>query len=402
MLLACRYFHKFVLKSSQRAMKQFTTLVFAILIVSSLGSCHRSQNAANNQTNTASTPAIMKTHFGNTGGKEVFLYTLTNSNGITVKITNYGGIITSILTPDKSGRMGDIVLGYDSLNDYIANSPYFGAIVGRYANRIARGSFALGGKRYKLAVNNGNNSLHGGLKGFDKVVWDAKEISGSNSVSLELTYLSKDGEEGYPGNLAVKVTYTLDDRDELTVLIEAESDKPTPVNLCNHTYFNLSEADTSILGHMMTICADRFTEVNDELIPTGKLPAVGGTAMDFNNPTAIGARIAQVKGGYDHNYVLSKKPGELSLAAQVYDPRTGRRVGVCTTQPGVQFYTGNFLDGTIHGKGGKIYRQHYGFCLETQHFPDSPNQPAFPNTILKPGEKFAEKTIFKFTVNREQ
>jgi len=366
--------------------------------VLSLGSCHwiRNENNETSDIDSTLTPAIMKDHFGTTGQKEVFLYTLTNGNGITVKITNYGCIITSILVPDKNGRMGDIVLGYDSLNGYIANSPYFGAIVGRYANRIAKGSFILGGKRYQLAVNNGHNSLHGGLKGFDKVVWDAREITDSTSVALELTYLSRDGEEGYPGNLRVKVTYTLDNKNELTTLIEAETDKPTPVNLCNHTYFNLGEADSSILGHMLTINADRFTEVNDELIPTGKLPVVHGTPMDFNNPTEVGARIGQVKGGYDHNYVLNKKAGELSVAAKMYDPRTGRQVEVLTTQPGVQFYSGNFLDGTLHGKGGKVYKQHYGLCLETQHFPDSPNQPSFPNTILKPGEKFSEKTIYRF------
>jgi len=342
-------------------------------------------------------PEIKKEPFGKADQKDVFLYTLTNGNGITVKITNYGGIITSILVPDKSGRMGDIVLGYDSLDQYIAGSPYFGAIVGRYANRIAKGKFTLGGKTYSLAVNNGNNSLHGGLKGFDKVVWDAAEITDSTVARLELNYLSKDGEEGYPGNLKVKVTYTLNDYNELTTLIEAETDKPTPVNLCNHTYFNLSEADTSILGHHLTLYADQFTQVNSELIPTGVLPSVRGTAMDFNNSNAVGERIAKVQGGYDHNYILKKKKGELSMAAQLYDPRSGRQVEILTTQPGVQFYSGNFLDGTNRGKGGKVYQKHYGLCLETQHFPDSPNQPAFPNTILKPGEKFSEKTIYKFS-----
>ncbi len=345
---------------------------------------------------------IMKEPFGNADQKEVFLYTLTNGNGITVKISNYGGIITSILMPDKNEKTGDIVLGYDSLKQYIANSPYFGAIVGRYANRIAKGSFNLDGKQYKLAINNGHNSLHGGLKGFDKVVWDAHEISDSTSAGLELTYLSKDGEEGYPGNLRVKVTYTLDEKNQLTTLIEAETDKATPVNLCNHTYFNLSEADTNILGHILTLYADQFTQVNSELIPTGALPDVRGTAMDFNYSVAVGERIALVKGGYDHNYILKKKAGELSMAAQLYDPRTGRQVEILTTQPGVQFYSGNFLDGTIVGKGGKAYKQHYALCLETQHFPDSPNQPAFPNTILKPGKKFSEKTVYRFSVNNEQ
>jgi aldose 1-epimerase len=340
---------------------------------------------------------IMREPFGIANQKEVYLYTLTNINGITVKITNYGAIITSILVPDKNNRMGDIVLGYDTLDQYIANSPYFGALVGRYANRIAKGKFTLNGKSYKLAVNNGKNALHGGLKGFDKVVWEAGKTDSAQS-KLELSCTSKDGEEGYPGNLKVKVTYTLDDHNEFTTLIEAESDKPTPLNLCNHTYFNLSEADTSVLGHILTLYADQFTQVNNELIPTGALPFVRGTAMDFNNSVAIGERIAKVKGGYDHNYVLQKKAGELAMAAQVYDPRTGRQLEVLTTQPGVQFYSGNFLDGTIKGKGGKIYQKHYGLCLETQHFPDSPNQPAFPNTILKPGEKYSQTTVWRFSV----
>ncbi len=343
-------------------------------------------------------PEIMKEPFGKADQKEVFIYTLVNSNGMKVKITNYGGIITSILVPDKSGRLGDIVLGYDSLSQYIANNPYFGVIAGRYANRIAKGRFTLDGKTYKLAINNGNNALHGGLKGFDKVVWDARVLPDSSSPGLELSYLSKDGEEGYPGNLKVKVLYILNDHDELALTIEAETDKPTPLNLCNHTYFNLSEGDTSILGHILTLYADQYTAVNNELIPTGVLPFVRGTAMDFNNSEPIGERIDKVMGGYDHNYVLKKKPGDLAMAAQLYDPRTGRQVEILTTQPGVQFYSGNFLDGTITGKQGKVYKKHYGLCLETQHFPDSPNQPSFPNTILKPGEKFSEKTVYRFSV----
>ena len=343
-------------------------------------------------------PTIMKDSFGKADQKEVFLYTLTNSNGLKVKITNYGGIITSILVPDKTGRLGDIVLGYDSVEQYIANSPYFGATVGRYANRIAKGKFVLNGKSYKLNINNGNNSLHGGLKGFDKVIWDAKETADSLGAYLELSYLSRAGEEGYPGNLKVKVIYSLDDHNTLNMLVEAETDKPTPVNICNHTYFNLSEADTSILGHILTMYADQFTQVNSELIPTGALPFVRGSAMDFNNSAAIGERIGEVNGGYDHNYVLTKKNGPFSIAAQLFDPRTGRQLEITTTQPGIQLYSGNFLDGTIKGKGGKIYKKYWGLCLETQHFPDSPNQPAFPNTILHPGEKYSQKTAYKFSV----
>ncbi|MCX6267213.1 MAG: galactose mutarotase, partial [Bacteroidetes bacterium] len=269
----------------------------------------------------STTLKITKEPFGKTDKMDIFLYTLTNNRGITVKISNYGATITSILVPDKNGRSGDIVLGYDTLNQYLANSPYFGAIVGRYANRIAKGKFTLGGKTYNLAVNNGKNSLHGGLKGFDKVVWDSREIKDSSKAMLEMTYLSKDGEEGYPGNLKIKVVYSLDDHNELTTLIEAETDKPTPVNLCNHTYFNLSEADTSVLGHILTLYADQYTAVNGELIPTGVMPFVRGTAMDFNNSVAVGERIDKVKGGYDHNYVLKKKPGSLAMAAQIFDPR---------------------------------------------------------------------------------
>ncbi|MEI6433387.1 MAG: aldose epimerase family protein [Bacteroidota bacterium] len=342
-------------------------------------------------------PMITKKHFGMADHKEVFLYTLDNKNGAKVSITNYGGIITSIMVPDKNDKMGDIALGYDSLEQYIANNPYFGAIVGRYANRIAKGKFTLNGKVYQLAINNGKNSLHGGIKGFDKVVWDAQEYSDSVKTELVLTYLSKDGEEGYPGNLNVKVTYTLDIHNNLTMLIEAETDKPTPVNLCNHTYFNLSGADTNILGHHLTLYANNFTQVNNELIPTGALPSVSGTPMDFNNSQQIGSRIRKVKGGYDHNYVLKKDAGKLAMAAQLFDPRTGRQIEILTTQPGIQFYSGNFLDGTIKGKGGKIYGKHYGLCLETQRFPDSPNQPSFPNTILKPGEKYSETTIYRFS-----
>ena len=392
-------------------MKSITGAVITALIILSSVSCKLNVDSndaelADSVTNSrlstiqlgTAKPGIMKRIFGKADQKDVFLYTLVNSNGLEVRITNYGGIITSILMPDKNDHVGDIVLGYDSLEGYIASSPYFGAIVGRYANRIAKGEFTLDGKSYNLAVNNGENSLHGGVKGFDKVIWDARELTGSPDPALELTYMSKNGEEGYPGNLKVTVTYTLDDHDELTTLIEAETDKPTPVNLCNHTYFNLSEADTSILGHVLTLYADRFTQVNNELIPTGILSPVRGTAMDFNNSNAVGDRISSVKGGYDHNYILNKEAGELSMAAQLYDPRTGRQVEILTTQPGVQFYSGNFLDGNIKGKGSKIYGKHYGLCLETQHFPDSPNHPAFPSTILRPGTKFSEKTVYRFSV----
>lgn len=343
-------------------------------------------------------PMITKRSFGVVDGKEVFLYTLDNKCGIKINITNYGGIITSIFMPDKNDKEGDIVLGYDSLEQYILNNPYFGAMVGRYANRIAKGKFTLHGKNYQLALNNGKNSLHGGVKGFDKVVWDGTEANDSIKSELILKYRSKDGEEGYPGNLSVTVTYTLDVYNHFTTKIEAETDQPTPVNLCNHTYFNLSEADTSILGHHLTLYADEYTPVNAELIPTGVRSTVYGTPMDFNNSQQIGSGIGKVKGGYDHNYILKKKAGELAMAAQLFDPRTGRQVEILTTQPGVQFYSGNFLDGKITGKRGKVYGKQYGLCLETQHFPDSPNQPAFPNTILDPGVKYSETTVYQFSV----
>ncbi len=386
-----------MLISNLSLMKRMIFILISGLLLLSLADCTIKLDLNDNKVNDTSILSVMKKHFGKVDNKDVWLYTLTNPSGIIVKITNYGGIITSIICPDKNGKPGDIVLGYDSLKDYLANNPYFGAIVGRYANRIAAGKFTLNGKAYTLAVNNGKNSLHGGLKGLDKVVWQASEFTDSTKTGLVLSYLSKDGEEGYPGNLKVKVTYTLTENDELITVIEAESDKATPVNLCNHTYFNLAEADTNILGHILTLVADRYTAVNDELIPTGVLPSVTGTAMDFNTSETIGERMDLVKGGYDHNYVLRKKAGNLSVAAQLYDPKTGRQVEIFTTQPGLQFYSGNFLDGTIRGKKGKVYKKHYGLCLETQHFPDSPNQSSFPNTILNPGQKFKETTIYRFS-----
>jgi len=342
--------------------------------------------------------SVMKSNFGKAGDKDVFLYSLTNKHGITVRITNYGGIITEILMPGKDGKTGNIVLGYDNLQAYVANSPYFGAIVGRYANRIANGRFTLDGIEYKLARNNGNNALHGGIKGFDKVVWDAREYSDTAISRLTLTYLSPEGEEGYPGNLSVEAIYTLNNNDELLFVVNASADKATPVNICNHSYFNLNGANSDILKHILTIPADRYTEVNDQLIPTGRLPEVNGTAMDFNKPKTIGEGIDKLKGGYDHNYVLRKNAGEMSVAAILFDPESGRKVTVETTQPGLQFYSGNFLDGSMKGIDGKVYNKHYGLCLETQHFPDSPNQPLFPETILRPGMKYQERTIMKFSV----
>ncbi len=379
-------------------MKRNLHLWIILLLISGVFTSCRYFDEQSKNKNT-STLSIMKENFGSVDSKEIFLYTLTNKNGIIVKITNYGGIITQIWTPDRNGKPGDIVLGYDSLKSYIENNPYFGAIVGRYANRIAGGQFALDGTTYTLAKNNGNNHLHGGDQGFDKVVWNATELEDSASVGLELTYLSKDGEEGYPGNLNIKVTYTLSDDNELKTIISATTDKPCPINLCNHTYFNLTTADTNVLGHILSIVAAQLTDVNEESIPTGLMPPIAGTPMDFNTPHEIGSRINQVKGGYDHNYILDKTEGDLSLAATLLDPKSGREVKIYTTQPGIQFYSGNYLDGSIKGKGDKVYKQHYGLCLETQHSPDSPNHQDFPNTILKPGVKYNEITVYKFGVS---
>jgi aldose 1-epimerase len=316
----------------------------------------------------------------------------------------YGAIITSLKVPDRNGKPGDVVLGFDSLEGYLKGHPYFGAVMGRYGNRIAKGRFKLGGKEYTLAKNNGENSLHGGLKGFDKQVWTAKDVSTADAASVEFTYVSKDGEEGYPGTLTTTVTYTLAAANELKIDYHLSSDKETVANVTNHSYFNLSgQGEGDILGHDVMLNADRFTPVDAGLIPTGELRPVRGTPFDFTQPAAIGARVNQddeqlMRGkGYDHNFVLSGGGGTLELAARVHDPKSGRLMEVMTTQPGVQFYIGNFLDGTLTGKGGKVYKQRYGFCLETQHFPDSPNQPAFPSTVIKPGEPFHSTTVFRFT-----
>jgi aldose 1-epimerase len=343
---------------------------------------------------------ISRSAFGKTReGAAVELYTLTNSKGMKAKIITYGAIVTELIVPDRAGKAGDVVLGFDNLDQYLAPNPYFGAIVGRVGNRIAKGRFRLGSVEYKLATNDGPNHLHGGLKGFDKVVWKAKPAATVDGPSLELSYLSPDGEEGYPGNLSCKVVYTLTEENAVRIDYTATTDKPTPVNLTNHAYFNLAGPGSGdILDHELMIAARRYTPVDDTLIPTGEIASVANTPMDFTKPMTIGARIAQVKGGYDHNYVLdsggSKTP---VLAARVREKKTGRVMEVYTTQPGVQFYTGNFLDGTISGIGG-AYRQHYGFCLETQHFPDSVHHSNFPSVILNPGETYRQTTTYKFSV----
>ena len=343
--------------------------------------------------------------FGTQGGRPVTLYTLTNSHGVEVKAMNYGGIILSIRVPDRKGQFADIVLGHESMEGYVPNPPYIGAVVGRYANRIANGTFTLDGKTYNLPKNDGPNTLHGGTdKTFNKVVWDGEALKGKSAVAF--TYLSKDGDDGFPGNLKVKVTYTLTDGNELVIDYEATTDKTTVINLSQHSYFNLAgEGTGDILSHEILINADRFTPVDKNLIPTGELRPVKGTPFDFTTSTKIGARIEDnydqlVLGhGYDHNWVINRKADDrgLVLAARVYEPTSGRVMEVSTTQPGVQFYTGNFLDGTVTGKHGHVYKRRYGLCLETQHFPDSPNHPDFPTTTLKPGETFKSKTVFKFS-----
>ena len=344
---------------------------------------------------------IQKESFGKLpDGKEVDLYTLSNDNGVEAKIANYGGIITSLKTPDKQGHFADIVLGHDNLDGYLKdNSPYFGAIIGRVANRIAKGKFVLDGRDYILATNASDNHLHGGTIGFDKVVWNAEEIKNTDSVSLKLTCRSPDGDEGYPGNLNCVVIYTLTNDDELKIGYEATTDKTTIVNLTNHSYFNLAGFDSGdVYDHQLWIDADKYTAVDGDLMPTGEIESVKDTPLDFTKPESIGSRIEQA-GGYDNNYVINDWDGSLKKIAKVTEPATGRTMGVLTTEPGVQLYSGNFLNGSITGKGA-VYNKHGGFCLETQHFSDAPNQPSFPSIVLKPGEKYAQTTIYKFTVEK--
>ena len=349
---------------------------------------------------------VEKENYGKIKDTPVELYVLTNSKGMKVKVITYGGIITELYAPDTQGKYADVVLGCDDLKAYTADPPppYFGAITGRVANRIAKGKFTIDGKDYKLTTNNGPNHLHGGKVGFDKVIWKAKPIEGKDRVALELTYRSKDGEEGYPGNLDVTVTYTLTEQNELKIDYKAVTDKPTPVNLTNHSYFNLAGHGAGpILDHELTLEADKYTPTDDSLIPTGEIKPVKGTPFDFTKPMTMGNRIKDVKGdpnGYDLNYVLKSEGKKLALAARVMELTTGRIMEVFTTEPGIQFYTGNFLDGKQKGKGGVSYGKHSAFCLETQHFPDSVNQPKFPSTILKPGDTYTSTTIYKFTTKR--
>jgi aldose 1-epimerase len=355
--------------------------------------------------NDASHSAISSAPFGKTpSGVAVARYTLRNSHGMEAQIATYGGIVTSLTAPDRNGKFADVVLGHDTVAGYIKNpSPYFGALIGRYGNRIAKGRFTLNGASYKLAINNDPNSLHGGSVGFDKVVWrTAKAHVTPQGPQLTLTYLSRNGEEGYPGNLAITAVYTLTDDNALRLDYTATTDKDTVVNLTQHSYFNL-RGKGDILGHMVQINAERFTPVGSTLIPTGELKPVAGTPFDFRQPTAIGSRInatdEQLKfgKGYDHNWVISKPAGTLAVQATVFEPETGRVLEVSSTEPGLQFYTGNFLDGTITGKGGSVYAFRNGFCMEPQHFPDSPNQAGFPSTVLRPGQTYDNSIVYRFS-----
>lgn len=353
------------------------------------------------------TAGLSRAPFGQVDGKDVFLYRLANANGMEVRAMSYGATIVSLRVPDRNAQSDDVVLGFDTLDGYLAPEPYFGAVVGRYGNRIAKGQFTLDGTTYRLATNNGPNHLHGGVKGFDKVVWEAEPFDRDGRSGIVFSHRSPAGDEGYPGTLDAKVTYTLTPANELIVDYVATTDKATPINLTQHSYFNLAGAGSrDILDHRLTLDAARFTPVDATLIPTGALAPVEGTPFDFRGATAIGARIGaddpQLKfgNGYDHNFVLNGTAGQLRHVASVEEPTSGRTLDISTTEPGVQFYTGNFLDGTLTGKSGRVYKQRYGFCLETQHFPDSPNHPAFPSTILRPGERYQTKTVFAFGVRK--
>ncbi|WP_461128107.1 aldose epimerase family protein [Spirosoma aerophilum] len=386
-------------------MKLLTQLVSLALLTSCLTmtSCSSKKEESDDKK-----PGIEKTTYGTLpDGQTADLFTLRNASGMTAKITNYGGIIVALETPDKDGKFEDVTLGQDSLSAYVKNNPYFGALIGRYGNRIAKGKFTLDGKTYNLFINNMGNHLHGGKVGFDKVLWTATPVEGEEPA-LKLAYTSKDGEEGYPGNLSVEVTYTLQKDNALKIDYKATTDKPTVVNLTNHTYFNLTGgAKRDVLDHVVTLNADKLIAVDETLIPTGELKPVAGTAFDFLKPMVVGSRIndstdTQIKfgGGYDHGWVLNGPANELKLAATVYEPTSGRVMEVKTTEPAIQFYTGNFLDGSVTGREGFPYKKRFALCLETEHYPDSPNHPAFPTTVLKPGETYKSTTIYQFSTKK--
>jgi len=372
-------------------------LMLSILVITVVG-CHNSGDVRRHPAKINNTMIqVTKSSFGSLDGKEIYLFEISNPGKMIVRITNYGGIVTSMIVPDRNGNLEDVVLGFDNLQSYLDGHPYFGCLAGRYANRIAGGKFSIDGKDYQLAVNNGENHLHGGLKGLDKVVWEASEYRNGEEAGIELTYLSPDGEEGYPGNLKIRVICSMLPDRAFKLDYFAETDRATPVNLTHHGYFNLKgEGDGDIMDLILQIHSDRYTVINENLIPTGELRDVTGTPFDFRKGKAIGMDFSRVEGGYDHNFVLNND-GKLAVVASVRDPGSGRVMEVLTTEPGMQFYAGNFLDGSLVGKSGKAYRQHYALCLETQHFPDSPNQPSFPDAILRPGSVYRHTTIYRFS-----
>jgi len=385
------------------------TRAFALLAVAATGLAAACSGSGSSTTAVQNPqPRVTQAPIAKTAdGQNVDLITLRNNSGITLSAVNYGGTILSLKTPDRTEQFDDIVLGFDTVAQYEKESPYFGCIIGRYGNRIAKGKFTLDGKTYTLATNNNANHLHGGVKGWDKKVWAAQTFNDARGVGVTFTLTSPDGDEGYPGTVKAEVTYTLTDKDQLIIDYKATTDKATVINLTQHSYFNLAGAKaTDILGHELTINADKYTPVDAGLIPTGELANVEGTPFDFRKSTAIGARIGQANEqlkrglGYDHNWVLNRQGTGLSLAAKVYEPLTGRTMEITTTEPGIQFYSGNFLDGKLNGKGGRNYPQRSGFCLETQHYPDSPNQKNFPSTVLQPGQEYKTQTVFTFGVQK--
>jgi aldose 1-epimerase len=377
--------------------------VVAAIFLGALGTMSaEAQDAAAPDAEEASSMAVRVEEYGKTpDGVMTAKYTLTNQHGMRATLTNYGATLISLEVPDKGGNLADVVLGFGSLEGYIENNPYFGSTVGRYANRIANGSFELDGQTYTLPKNDGEHTLHGGVNGFHRAIWDAQPVERDDAASVEFTYTSVDGEEGFPGTLSCSVIYILTNNNELAIAYRATTDKPTVVNLTHHSYFNLrGEGNGDVLGHLLQLNADRYTVPDDTLIPTGEIAPVEGTPLDFRQPHAIGERIEQVPGGYDHNFVLNRENGDLSLAATVVEPESGRVMQILTTEPGIQFYSGNFLDNTLTGISGKTYPKHGGFCLEAQRYPDTPNQPEFPSAVLRPGETYAQTTVHRFSVRK--